>query len=95
LPDWRPAMPSIHRSHDEEGWLCWSCQKIIYEDTGLSLNDTSEMHVCYECWQDVPVTSRMVLGLLFRNLAKGGFGIGDLVQSSIDKWPFIPGQSRN
>lgn len=83
-------MPSDSHVSESYHHLCWSCQREFNNpDDGISLNDTLERHICNSCWSLVPVTSRMVLGLLFRRIDEGGFGIQDLVEDAVERWPTI------
>ena len=75
---------------------CWSCWKEFSDGEGISIDDTGMQQICPECWEQIPVTSRMVLGLLFRRIDHGGAGLKDLIQDALDAWPFAGmRQSRN
>ena len=69
--------------------LCWSCRRefVRGQGVGVSLDDTDDEQICDACWQLVPVTSRMVLGLLFRHLDQGGLGLADLIEEALRSYP--------
>jgi DNA-directed RNA polymerase subunit RPC12/RpoP len=68
---------------------CWSCGREFADGDGVSIDDTGAEQSCPNCWQQVPVTHRFWLGLLFRRLAAGGWGFRDLVEDAIRSWPFF------
>ena len=43
---------------------CWSCH---HEDpTGISLDDSEEVHVCDKCWAKIPIAWRLLVTRYFR-----------------------------
>ena len=78
---------------DDFRWTCWSCQEEFEPGCGISVDDTDEEQICRACWKQISPTSRLVLGLLFRRLHAGGFGIKDALEDAIAHWPF-PGRDR-
>lgn len=79
---------------DRDEFLCWSCQKQFAQGEGVSVDDTGEEHVCEDCWDHVPVTQRLVLGLLFRTSHQGGIGLKDLLKNAIERYPWNWGDTR-
>lgn len=47
---------------------------------GISLDDSSELHVCNHCWHRIPRSKRVILSLVFRSREQGGLGLRQLVQ---------------
>lgn len=92
-----------------EEWICWSCRGRIDPVDGVSLHDTAddtgsdELHVCADCWKEIPASERIRLGFLFRSRDGGGSGIVDLIASfaelcktGAESYPFgMPKRSRN
>lgn len=70
-----------------DDYRCWACGCSITESNGVSLADTDELHACSGCWDQVPVTHRFWLGLLFRRLDAGGFGIQDMLEEALRQLP--------
>lgn len=68
--------------------LCWSCFTVFADGEGVSVDDSGLEQVCSECWARVPVTSRLVLGLLFRRIDHGGVGLHELLEQAMTDWPF-------
>jgi len=69
--------------------LCWSCQTNFSFGERVSIDETGDEQLCAKCWEAVPVTSRLVLGLLFRRLDQGGLGLTQLFEDSMRTWPFF------
>ena len=40
---------------DDTNWTCICCHKPILVDKGVSLDGTTEFHICRTCWAKVPV----------------------------------------
>jgi hypothetical protein len=70
---------------------CWSCGREFPDGEGVSIDDTGAEQSCRDCWEHVPVVHRFWLGLLFRRLAAGGWGIRDLFEDAL-RWYFPGGR---
>lgn len=74
---------------------CWSCWREFREGEGVSIDESGFEHVCQGCWDSIDVAGRLYLGLAFRRLEANGFGVVDLIEAAISRWPFGTGPSRN
>jgi hypothetical protein len=73
---------------DEEPFhLCWSCRRELRDAEGVSIDESGEVQCCHACWALISPQWRLMLGLLFRRLDAGGFGIGDLIEQALREWP--------
>ncbi len=75
---------------------CWSCGRLFGDGCGHSLDGTENEIVCHRCWVRIPPWRRIWLGLWFRTQARGGFGLAELISSSMSSiWMFGQRPSRN
>lgn len=75
---------------DEEPFhLCWSCQRTLRDAEGVSIDESGMVHCCHACWALITPQWRLMLGLLFRRLDAGGFGVADLIEQALKEWPGI------
>lgn len=75
---------------DEEPFhLCWSCRRELKDAEGVSIDDSGEVQCCHACWALITPQWRLMLGLIFRRLDAGGFGVADLIEQALKEWPGI------
>lgn len=71
-----------NRDLDNLDQICWSCRTSIDQATGISLNrcdGNGSLHVCAECWEEIPITDRIKLQWLFRSKDEEGSGLADAI----------------
>jgi len=68
---------------------CWSCQRDdLAPSIMVDVADSGEPILCRDCWDQVPVHWRVMLGLLVRSQADGGYGIVELLEEAGEVYPF-------
>lgn len=76
--------------HDEDPFhLCWSCRRELRDAEGVSIDESGEVQCCHRCWSLIAPQWRLMLGLLFRRIDAGGFGVADLIEQALKEWPGI------
>lgn len=61
--------------------MLWSCEQAI--DTGVSLNVSELIHLCYGCWNKQPHDKRAYLNAKFRREDDGGIGVRELFEHAV------------
>lgn len=57
-------------------WYCWGCSGQMRSPAeGVSLNGSSELHVCVACYDSLTVEQRIRLNFLMRPGLAGGVGV--------------------
>lgn len=57
-------------------WYCWGCSGQMRSPAeGVSLNGSSELHVCVQCYESLTVEERIRLNFLMRPTLAGGVGV--------------------
>lgn len=75
MSDSRRAAHS-RRLVDGGPWYCWGCSAWMRSPAeGVSLNGSSELHVCVRCYETLTTKERIQLNFLMRPTLAGGVGI--------------------
>lgn len=57
-------------------WYCWGCSGQMRSPAeGVSLNGSSELHVCVQCYESLTTEERIHLNFLMRPVLAGGVGV--------------------
>lgn len=65
---------------------CWSCGNEFTVGHGFSIDGSGYDHVCWDCWDQIPVTNRLWLAFFFRNAADGGAGLKELFENAVNEY---------
>ena len=82
-------MSSNHKSPDpqdrpEPAVVCWACQAELQRLNMVRVDDL-RIHVCGDCWLEMPVAERVKLAQSFRDRSEGG--VVDSLKRLLDAAP--------
>lgn len=57
---------------------CWSCNNLMRIEAGdVSLTGGDQLHICHECWDQIPIEKRIEFKLHTMPRDKGGIGTAE------------------
>lgn len=77
---------------EDSPWRCICCRFQIDYDTGFSLDDSTELHICYSCWDGIDEEGQVEAVRLWksdRELLKTLIAFRRLCEAAMCNWDSV------